>query len=280
MYLGNALRTILPIPVALTIAMFAAGANAKPPRLEAQLIAHFAADEARQGVAVDDAYFYAVDNAAIGKYRKSDGELVERWTGGDDGPWQHLNSCKAIGAMVRCAHSNSPHVPMANSVEYFSTTPLEHSHARSLGIGPGYLTWLDDKDGFRWALFANYRGRIAGRDPGWTELVKFDRDWRRISGWILPQKILASMRPASSSGGAWGPDGLLYMTGHDRPEIYVLRVPRAGAVLEHVATIAAPIEGQAFSFDLSVEDRIVYAIDRSEREVRVLRLPSVETAPE
>jgi hypothetical protein len=39
----------------------------------------FKADEAHQGVAVDAEHFYAITNAAIGKYRKDTGERVGGW---------------------------------------------------------------------------------------------------------------------------------------------------------------------------------------------------------
>ena len=30
----------------------------------------------------------------------------------------------------------------------------------------------------------------------------------------------------SNSGGSWGPDGFLYLTGHDPAEIYKMRLPK------------------------------------------------------
>jgi len=39
------------------------------------------------------------------------------------------------------------------------------------------------------------------------------------------------------------------VTGHDRPELYALRVPDLGGVLEHVATIAIPTDGQAIAWN-------------------------------
>jgi hypothetical protein len=61
--------------------------------------------------------------------------------------------------------------------------------------------------------------------------------------------VLDRFAPRSASGGVWGQDGLLYVSGHDRPEVYVLRLPKSRDVLEHVATIASPIEGQAIALD-------------------------------
>jgi len=55
----------------------------------------------------------------------------------------------------------------------------------------------------------------------------------------------------------------------------VLEPPKAGPVLVHVATIAVPIEGQAFAFDHNSDNRIAYGIVRSEKQVIVFRVPEI-----
>ena len=74
----------------------------------------------------------------------------------------------------------------------------------------------------------------------------------------------------SNSGGVWT-GGELWLTGHDAAEIYVVRLPGAGATLELVETIAAPIAGQGIAVD-PIFARRIYAIDRSTREVIVLEV--------
>ena len=73
------------------------------------------------------------------------------------------------------------------------------------------------------------------------------------------------------SGGAFGPRGLLYATGHDHPELYVLDFPASGVALTWVATIPITAEGQAFSWD-SVEAGVLYNVGRRTREVIVGRV--------
>ncbi|HEY8573370.1 hypothetical protein [Phenylobacterium sp.] len=258
----------------LFFAACAATASAQPG-LSAELVRRIPAPEARQGVAVDARYVYAVDNSVIGKYDKATGAKVAEWKG-DPTRFPHLNSCAVIGRELVCASSNYPAVPMASSVEIFD--PIRMVHLRSVSLGPqvGSLTWVDRKDGAWWATFANYgdRGGEPGRDTRWTTLVKFDDQWRRMEAWLFPPSVIARMTPRSSSGGAWGEDGLIYATGHDEPEVYVLRLPQGGATLEHVATIHAANEGQAIAFDRS-QRRMLYGISRSKREVVVMRLPPV-----
>jgi hypothetical protein len=56
----------------------------------------------------------------------------------------------------------------------------------------------------------------------------------------------------SSSGGSFGPDGWLYITGHDVPAVYVVKLPSAGDVVIWVATIyAGDIAGQGIAWDRS-----------------------------
>jgi hypothetical protein len=145
-------------------------------------------------------------------------------------------------------------------------------------MGTGSLTWISRKDGFWWAGFANYTGHGGepGRDNRYTTIVKFDDQWRQLEGFALPGAVLERMAPKSTSGGAWGDDGLLYVTGHDRPEVYVLRLPKAGSVLDLVATIAIPFEGQAIAWDPKAK-RTLWGISRKDRKAVAVVVPPVYT---
>ena len=81
----------------------------------------------------------------------------------------------------------------------------------------------------------------------------------------------------SCSGGSWGDDGLLYVTGHDRPELCVLRLPEAGSVLDHVATIPLATGGQAIAWDRS-KPRMLWSLDRQTRNVVASRVPELRLA--
>lgn len=265
--------------VLFALASAASEAAAEPPMdppLSAEIIGRFPATEATQGVAVDRRHVYAVANSRIGKYEKASGRKVAEWTG-DRTRFPHINSCAVIRRDLICAASNFPATPMSSSIEVFNPRRMTHRRSISLGQQIGSLTWVDRKDGAWWAAFANYDGKGGepGRGSAYTQLVKFDDQWRRLESWSFPPSIVERFRPMSSSGGGWGPDGLLYVTGHDHPELYVLRLPKGGSTLDHVATIAAPVEGQAIAFDKG-EDRVLFGISRPRREVVSLRLPSVE----
>lgn len=258
--------------LALAVLGASAGAQEAAVRAPATQVASWPAEEAEQGVAVDARYFYAIDDSAIGKYDKRTGARVARWMG-DRRLYPHMNSCVVDGSRLICAASNYPDVPMASVVEIFDTATLRH--VRSVALPPiaGSLTWIERRGSDWYGGFANYsegRGGEPGHDHRWTVLVRFDAHFRATGSWHFPETVLARFAPRSCSGGSWGADGLLYVTGHDRPEMYALRLPEAGTVLEHVATIAIPTPGQAFSWDRS-KPGTFWSIDRGGKRVVVSR---------
>lgn len=236
-------------------------------------VRRFHAPEARQGVAVDATHFYAVGNALIAKYAKHTGELVAEWKGEPGGPIVHLNSCIILPPGLVCAHSNYPAVPMLSSIETWDPATLEHRASHSFGIYEGSLTWAIRGAGDWWLNFAHYAtgGGMPGRGPEWATLIRFDDGWVRKAAYAYPTGFVQRLAPYSASGGNWGPDGLLYITGHDEPEIYVFRLPAMGSVLEWIETIPAPIHGQAWVFD-PVDPDTIWGIQRSSGEIVVGRL--------
>lgn len=171
---------------------------------------------------------------------------------------------------------------MASSVEVFDTRSMQHIATHSVGLTEGSLVWFDhlDESGLagEWiAGFAHYdeAGAAPGRDHRSTRIVRMDARWRELGGWMLPDSVLERLAPHSASGGSMGPDGLLYLLGHDRTEMYVLALPEIGPKLEHVATVDIALEGQAFTWDRSTQERIVWGISRPKREVRSFRVPEI-----
>jgi hypothetical protein len=237
----------------------------------------YPAPEANQGVAAGPHFFYVVDNFALARYEIGSGRLIDRWTGERNGPIRHMNSCFVDGGRVWCANSNYPQVPMGSSIEVFDAMSMKHVESYSLGMREeGSLTWFD-RYGSGWiAAFSHYdkNGGVPFKDHAYSSVVTFDSDWRRTGGWLLPESTLQRMAPYASSGGALGPDGWLYLLGHDRPELYVVGRPEMGPVLTHIATIAIESEGQAFSWAKDGH-RVVYTIDRGRHLVRTIELPPV-----
>lgn len=263
----------LLLALALSAQSTAPMSNGPATIAPAETLRRLAAPEARQGVTVDADHVYAIDNSRIGKYDRRTGDKVAEWAG-DGALFPHLNSCARVDTRLVCASSNYPATPMTSSVEIFDAADLTHTGSVSLGPGTGSLTWVERRDGAWWANFSNYdrRGGDVGRDHTHTVLVRFDDDWRRVAAWLYPASVLQRFAPYSSSGGVWGADGRLYVTGHDRPEAYVLELPQAGGTLIHVATVPIAAEGQAIAAD-PTDARGLWGIDREARQVIEMRLP-------
>jgi hypothetical protein len=233
-------------------------------------IAQFDVPDAKQGIAVDRDYFYAVDDRAIAKYRKQDGKLVNRWEDRAGRHFIHLNSAVVVDGKLYAAHSDWPRLPPTSSVEIWNAKTMAHIQTHTFGLSSlGYLTWLDFHNGYWWGAFAHY-GRI-GRGSGGdaydggtikTSLSKFDKDWNIIGSWAFPAKLLKAFGTMSNSGGSWGPDGFLYLTGHDLAAVYKVKIPEFGSTLNLVETIPLHIRGQGIAWDRH-QDNVFYGIIRA-----------------
>ena len=179
----------------------------------------FKAVEANQGVAADAEFFYAIDNHAIGKYRKDSGARVGGWDGGRAGRIQHLNAGVVYGDRLYCAHSNYPKLPAESSVEIWDTATMLPVGAHRFDQPPGSLTWAVRRGDDWFACFAHYRGTS---DPARSVVVRFNSQWQQLASWSFPAELIRQFAGSSASGGAFGPGGALFVTGHDARELYVL----------------------------------------------------------
>ena len=232
-------------------------------------IERFTISKARQAVAVDDQYFYVINNSSISKHDKQSGEEVSRWQG-DETQVQHLNSGIILDGLLYCAHSNYPDMPMAGSIEIFDPKTMKHVSNHSFGIYVGSPTWIDRKDGFWYVGFAHYSGKRSSenKDTSWTQIVKFDKDWNRVGGFIFPKNLIEKFRPMSNSGAIWVGDEL-YVTGHDYYEVYVLKSPQIGYTMQYIKTLQVPFFGQGIAIDEVGNKKYIYGIIKKTNEVIV-----------
>ena len=240
--------------------------------LQAAVVERWPAEEARQGVAVDRAAFYAIDDRAIGKYDRATGRKLGAWRAPSGDAFVHLNSGVVVDGELVCAHSNYPAVPMRSSIEIFDAATLRHRRTRDLGGGRGSATWVDFHDGHWWVGMAHYtrRGGERGRGSEHTTVRQLDTEWREVRSWRYPAAVVASWGGMSNSGGVWrGPR--LYTTGHDEPRVYVLELPSSGDVLTLVGTLAIESKGQGIALDEGAD--LFYSVQRETRQVIVSRVP-------
>lgn len=232
-----------------------------------QKVKTYPTEYARQAVAVDNDYFYAIDSYEIGKYDKKTGELVKVWKGVENGNIKHLNSGMVLKGKLWCAHSDYPAVPRYSSIEIFNTETMEWEGMKVFGEYDGAANIIVGRDA-PWVLFAHYTGPKAepGRTSADTRLDKFDGDWNRIASYTFPKDVIEKVQPKSISGGDWGADGYFYCTGHDKAEVYQLKLPEEGTVMEYIKTIPVECEGQGICFD---DEGKLWTIKRKTKEVVV-----------
>lgn len=265
----------------LAIAFFCGGSSAiaqsESPEKQFVELKRYSAPEATQAVASDRFHFYAISNSVVAKYSRENGQRVARWQADDDRPLRHLNSGIVRNGKLYCAHSNYPKWPETSSIEVWDTGTMKHIDSHSLGMRyEGSLTWIEPVDDGWLAVFANYSKKVndnpQAKTHHHTQLVKFDRTWRRTAGWSFPDRILDRFSPHSCSGGCIGPDGSLYCTGHDLGEVYQLEFPLAGSTLRLIETIEAPLTGQGIAFF----GQELWGIDRAKRQVVIAKLVEAE----
>ena len=262
-------------------AIAASSVCAQPPEFDGKIVQRFDVDNAYQAVAVGQDAFYAISNVRLTRHDKNTGRVLQQWDDGSqlDSPLSHLDSGVVLDEKLYSAHSNYPGWPMTSSVEVWDMGNMQHIESHSFGVMLGSFTWLDRYNGSWWGAFANYdivqRGMTnpCGETRN-TVMVQFDDDFEVLQSWSLPAEILRRMSPMSNSGGSWGSDGYLYLSGHDDPEIYVMALPEAGSELDWLATVRLPgLNGQGIAWDRSIEDSILWAILRSTRQVLKIEMP-------
>lgn len=226
----------------------------------------FAAPEAKQAVATDGQFVYVIDDAQVAKYAM-DGEKTAIWQAEGNSHIKHLNSGFIMDGKLYMAHSNYPALPRVSTIEVLDTKTLQHIETLELGEADGAANVVLWQNGYWWIVFAHYSGPKAepGKTTANTRLDKYDSDWNKVASYSLPNELVAKLEPKSISGADFGPDGLLYCTGHDLPEVYQMAIPEKGNTLVLNATYPVVCEGQGIAW----WGNKLYTIKRHSREVVV-----------
>ncbi len=254
---------------------------AQPPEFDAKIVRKFETTDAFQAVAVDENAFYAINNVRLTRHDKDTGRVMQQSSENPEpsSPLIHLDSGMVLEGRLYAAHSNYPGWPMTSSIEVWDAATLQHIQSHSFDVMLGSFTWLDRYNGSWWGTFANYDRVQRGMTEPYGEtsntvMVQFDDGFNVLQSWSLPAEILRRMSPMSNSGGSWGSDGYLYLSGHDDPEIYVMALPEAGSELDWLATVRLPgLNGQGIAWDRSGSDNTLWAILRSTRQVLKIEMP-------
>lgn len=215
----------------------------------------FSAPEAHQAAAADGEFVYAISSTAVAKYDRATRQRVAVSTG----KAKHLNSGFFRDGMLYCAHSNYPQKPEESEIMVLDPRTMALTSFKKFAENRGSLTWAVHEGGVWWCTFAHY-----GEENGKTVLVKFDDRWQEQGAWTYPPEVIRELGRFSISGGIWH-DGHLLVTGHDRREIYRLRLPGKGTVLELVDVLPSPFPGQGIAVDPKTGGLV--GIDRAKRQI-------------
>ena len=222
--------------------------------------------KASQGVAVDSKHFYAISNTKITMHDKVTGDQICDWEADRNNAafihFQHMNSATSINGKLYAAHSRFPIAPNENTVEIFELNEKSITHQSTIRMPSdhGSLTWIDKRnDGTWWMCFAVY-GKSENQK---TKLVKYTYENGKFTeqqSWFFPKETIAKWEAMSCSGGSWGADGKIYVTGHDNSVVHILEIDLTNT-LKHLRT--APVSGifgQAIAWDRSTEKPTLWGI--------------------
>lgn len=212
-------------------------------------------EHATQAAAADEHFVYAVAGKVIAKYDRTSGLLL----GLSTGEASHLNSAFLNEGEVYCAHSNFPFKPEKGDIRVFDPETLKLSVFHSFTNPPGSVTWVLKREGGWWCHFAHY-----GPDNGRSVLVRYDVDWKETGRWSYPAELVKEWGAASLSGAVWQGDTLLAI-GHDKKELYRLKLPTEGTTMQWLDTVACPFPGQGIAVDSKTGGLV--GIDRAKKAV-------------
>lgn len=259
--------------VVAALSVLPAIAQEEPPTMTSTVVESYEIPEINQGIGVDAEHFYAIDNTSIAKFTKDTREKIAERDYEDIGAI-HFDSAAVVDGKIYVAHSNYSTWPMTSSLEIFDAATLDHLDSYSFGIQLGSFTWVDQApDGSWWGGFANYnrvfdKSQFAYGNKYTTQVVRFTADWEVAEQYVIPDPVVEKFEDMSNSGGSWGPDGNLYLSGHDPAEAYVMQLPEIGSTLKWIGTVPLAIAGQGIAWDRSQPD-VLYGFVRSTRTVSV-----------
>lgn len=213
------------------------------------------APEAFQAAAADVEHVYAITNRQVAKYDRLTGQRIAI----SHGDAKHLNSGVFWQASLLCAHSNYPLIPEQSEIKVLDLESMELSTLKNFGDFGGSLVWVVRHNDYWWCNFAKY-----GNENAETFLVQFDDGWNELQRWTYPTAVTSQLGRYSLSGGLWYQNELL-VTGHDKPELYRLRLPATGNVLQFIGQQSVPFSGQGFAVDPKTGGLV--GINRADRKI-------------
>lgn len=211
-------------------------------------------ENAVQGVIIDNNFFYPINKQTISKYNIKTGKNELSKSFSNHPRINTLHSGISVSDKLFVCNQK---INGRNTIEVFNKN-LEQEYFINVSGDTGKLVWIDYYKKYWWGCFAhsdkNIQNTIVvefytsaeaiGADSLITrETREFDKEskdplnssktreldvekppphWHIRNRWYLPYKAKKSLFPYSCSGGSFGRDGLLYLTGQFQNKLYVM----------------------------------------------------------
>jgi hypothetical protein len=198
----------------------------------------------------------------------------------------HLNGGTVVDGRLYAAHSRYGADPNDGTVEIWNVEGESLTHEATIRMPRthGSLTWVDMRsDGSWWMSYAVY-GKALNRK---TRLVKYGYiesadtlhgRFIEAGAWHFPEEVIDEWGTMSNSGGSWGPDGYLYVTGHGGAKAHVLELDEALG-LRYVRTeTGVGFFGQGIAWDRSSKEPLLWGIIKG-RGISVTLVPAALKPP-
>jgi hypothetical protein len=221
--------------------------------------------EARQGITVDDLYFYAISDRHVGKYERKSGKKVLSRKYDDN--IKHLNGGFIDGDNLVCTHNpkginsivtiNKHNLEIINRYDLTNTKLTNNINSTFIDGTNSYLTWISRYNSKTYGVIAFYKEHVDN-----TIFCEFDEKFNIINSWKFPKKVLSRLKPWSVSGG-FVKNGYIYASGHDKGEIYILHIKDDKNILELLEIIDVKSSGQGVSY----HNNNLFVIHRKKKQV-------------
>lgn len=232
--------------------------------------------DAYEGVAVGKDFFYAINTKSISKHKIDNGEHVKTVVFTNHPRIKHLNSGVVLGNRLYVCNNPDDVLFSYNTIEVFDLN-LEFQYYIEVTGNTGSLIAIDYFDNRWWTCFSHYKDharytiiaemyfpRPDLSTAGQTNEKDLVR-WHIRNRYYFPNDIVN--RSNAISGFSFGPDGLVYATGKDCNELFVLHLHRSSPIMSLDRIIKLDIDGQAIDWDR--KRKKLYGIHRGLQKVIV-----------
>lgn len=224
-------------------------------------------DDAVQGIALDDSYFYPININSISKYDILSGNKIKQINLSSHSRIYKLHDGTSVGNKLFICNQTKNN---KNTIEVFNKN-LEFEYYINVTGDNGVLTWIEYFQEKWWGCFSHYN-----LDTKYTVIVEFytsisaigadsliTRDkntqeldvdapepgWHIRNRWFLPAKVYNNITPNSITGGSFDSKGNLYLTTSLKKQIFIMGFHPSSPMLNLNYIKNVEFKGQGISWN-------------------------------